>query len=85
MGTLRCGSMVSSFGATWHKFSCRDWMRLMPAAYRSSNLAIQQFEAALNEYNTIYQHLPSWARLCWTLPYPPGSIEYNQAVTRSCE
>ena len=56
---------------------------VMPAAYRSSNLAIQQFEAALNEYNTIYQRLPSWARLCWTLPYPPGSIEYNQAVSRS--
>jgi len=56
---------------------------VMPAAYRSSNLAIQQFEVALNEYNTIYQHLPSWARLCWTLPYPPGSIEYNQAVSRS--
>ena len=56
---------------------------VMPAAYRSSNLAIQQFEAALNEYNTIYQRLPPWARLCWTLPYPPGSIEYNQAVSRS--
>jgi len=56
---------------------------VMPAAYRSSHLAIQQFEAALNEYNTIYQRLPPWARLCWTLPYPPGSIEYNQAVSRS--
>ena len=56
---------------------------VMPAAYRSPNLAIQQFEVALREYNTIYQHLPPWARLCWTLPYPPSSIEYNQAVTRS--
>ena len=58
---------------------------VMPAAYRSSHLAIQQFEAALNEYNTIYQRLPPWARLCWTLPYPPGppSTGYNQAVTRS--
>ena len=54
----------------------------MPAAYRSSHLAIEQFEAALNGYNTIYQGLPLWARLCWTLPYPPGSIEYNQAVAR---
>jgi hypothetical protein len=58
---------------------------VMPAAYRSSHLAIQQFEAALREYNTIYQRLPPWARLCWTLPYPPGppSTGYNQAVTRS--
>ena len=57
---------------------------VMPAAYRSSHLAIQQFEVALNEYNTIYQRLPPWARLCWTLPYPPGppSIEYNQAVIK---
>ena len=45
---------------------------MVPAAYRSPHFAIQQFEAALNEYNTIYQRLPSWARLCWTLPYPPG-------------
>ena len=59
---------------------------VMPAAYRSSHLAIQQFEAALNEYNTIYQRLPPWARLCWTLPYPPGppSTGYNPAIkTRS--
>lgn len=57
----------------------------MPAAYRSSDLAIRQFEAALNEYNTIYQRLPPWARLCWTLPYPPGppSTGYNPAVERS--
>jgi len=56
---------------------------VMPAAYRSSNLAIKQFEAALNEYNTIYQRLPHWTRLCWTLPYPPGSLEYNQYAHRS--
>ena len=31
---------------------------VMPAAYRSPHLAIQQFEAALREYNTIYQNLP---------------------------
>ena len=57
---------------------------VMPAAYRSSHLAIQQFEAALNEYNTIYQRLPPWARLCWTLPYPPGptSTGYNQEERR---
>ena len=48
---------------------------VMPAAYRSSNLAIRQFEAALGEYNTIYQHLPYWARLCWTLPYSQNPMD----------
>ena len=75
-------NMVSSFGRLGTNLASR-LDEIMPAAYRSSNLAIQQFETALNEYNTIYQGLPSWARLCWTLPYPPGSIEYNQAVSRS--
>ena len=55
---------------------------VMPAAYRSSELAINQFEAALMEYNTIYQNLPPWAGLCWTLPYPPGppSTGYNEEL-----
>jgi hypothetical protein len=75
-------NMVSSLGQLGTNLASR-FDEIMPAAYRSSNLAIQQFETALNEYNTIYQRLPSWARLCWTLPYPPGSIEYNQAVSRS--
>jgi len=75
-------NMVSSFGQLGTNLASQ-FDEIMPAAYRSSNLAIQQFETALNEYNTIYQRLPSWARLCWTLPYPPGSIEYNQAVSRS--
>jgi len=73
--------MVSSFGPPGANLATR-MDDVMPAAYRSSHLAIEQFEAALNGYNTIYQGLPLWARLCWTLPYPPGSIEYNQAVAR---
>ena len=74
-------NMVSSFGQLGRDLAAR-LEAIMPAAYRSPHLAIQQFEVALNEYNTIYQHLPPWARLCWTLPYPPDSIEYNQAASR---
>jgi len=55
----------------------------MPAAYRSPHIAIQQFEAALGEYNNVYKGLPPWARLCWTLPYPPGYVRYNHTLTRS--
>jgi len=53
---------------------------VMPAAYRSPRLAIQHFEKTLNEYNNIYQGLPFWTRLCWTLPYPPNSIGYDQTI-----
>jgi hypothetical protein len=56
---------------------------VMPAAYRSPNLGIRQFVSTIGEYNTIYQRFPPRARLCLTMPYPPGSIEYNQALTRS--
>jgi len=73
--------MVSSFGPPGQDLAAR-LEAMVPAAYRSSHFAIERFEAALREYNTIYQRLPSWARLCWTLPYPPGSMEYNQATSR---
>ena len=73
-------ALMSSFGRPGKDLAAR-LEAIMPAAYRSPHFAIQQFEAALNEYNTIYQRLPSWARLCWTLPYPHGSMD----IIRQCQ
>ena len=54
----------------------------MPAAYRSSHLAINQFEHALDQYDKLYQSLPPEARLCWTLPFPRGEQGYNEQLPR---
>jgi len=72
-------SIVERFGKPGVELAIR-MDAVMPAAYKSPRLAIQYFETALGEYNNVYQGLPFWTRLCWTLPYPPGSIGYDQTV-----
>lgn len=50
---------------------------MMPAAYRSGSLAIMNFERALARFDHLYQNLPQWARLCWTLPFSTTSPNYR--------
>ena len=55
---------------------------MMPAAYRSGSLAIMNFERALARFDHLYQNLPAWARLCWTLPFSPASPNYRAELPR---
>jgi len=55
---------------------------MMPAAYRSGSLAIMNFERALARFDHLYQNLPSWAHLCWTLPFSPASPNYRAELPR---
>ena len=55
---------------------------MMPAAYRSGSLAIMNFERALARFDHLYQNLPSWARLCWTLPFSRASPNYRAELPR---
>ena len=54
----------------------------MPAAYRSGSIAIMNFERALSRFDSLYQSLPNWARLCWTLPYSRDNQKYNGGLPR---
>jgi len=54
----------------------------MPAAYRSGSIAIMNFERALSRFDRLYQSLPNWARLCWTLPYSRDNQKYNGGLPR---
>ena len=55
---------------------------MMPAAYRSGSLAIMNFESALARFDHLYQNLPAWAHLCWTLPFSPASPNYRAELPR---
>ena len=55
---------------------------IMPAAYRSGSLAIMNFEKALATFDHLYQNLPPWARLCWTLPFSRTSPNYRADLPR---
>jgi len=55
---------------------------IMPAAYRSGSLAIMNFEKALATFDHLYQNLPPWARLCWTLPFSTTSPNYRADLPR---
>ena len=46
-----------------------NWVRI---AFRDGNIAIDDFQDALEAYDTVFQSLPPFAQTCWTLPYARG-------------
>ena len=54
------------------------------AKWADAAIAITNFEAALAEYDKIYQRLPVWAQTCWTLPYARTQVgRYNSDLAQS--
>ena len=50
----------------------------LPVAFRNTEAAISRFERALDNYDRVYQSLPPYFGLCWTLPFPRNSPNYDR-------
>ena len=53
------------------------FQKRLPVAFRNTDAAINRFERDLDNYDKVYQSLPAYFGLCWTLPYPKNSSNYN--------